>query len=81
MEFLVAVLKMGLLKNMGMLLSLVSPCCVMFYSMMMFHGVVIPHFQHQFFAMLNVYIQEQNKSVIIFTLLSTISLSVSICFD
>ena len=26
---------------------LVSPCCVMFYTMMMFHGVVIPHFKHQ----------------------------------
>ena len=26
---------------------LVSPCCVMFYTMMMFHGVVIPHFQQR----------------------------------
>ena len=41
-----AVLKMGLLTNMGILLSLVSPCCVRFYTMVMFHGVVIPHFQH-----------------------------------
>ena len=46
MEFIVAVLKMGLLKNMDILLSLVSPCCVRFYTMVMFHGVVIPHFQH-----------------------------------
>ena len=47
MESPVAVLKMGLLTNMGIMLSLVSPCCVMFYTMMMFHGVVIPHFQQR----------------------------------
>src|SRR4029434_4348738 len=36
---------------------------------------------HSFFVMLNLYILEQNQSVVIFTLLYTISLSVSICFD
>ena len=36
---------------------------------------------HSFFVMLNLHILEQNKSVVIFILFSTISLSVSICFD
>ena len=36
---------------------------------------------HSFFVMLNLHILEQNKSVVIFTLISTIYLSVSISFD
>ena len=47
---------------------LVSPCCVIFYTMMMFHGVVIPPSNtraHSFFVMLNLYILEQNQSVVI----------------
>ena len=80
MEFPVA--ENGFAEEYGNILSLVSPCCVMFYTMMMFQCGVIPHFRHSLiFVLLNLHIQDQNKSVVIFTLFSTLSLCVSISYD
>ena len=81
MEFLVAALKMGLLMNMGILCHHAVWCFILWWCIMVLLYPTSNTRAHSFFVMLNLHILEQNKSVVIFILFSTISLSVSICFD